>query len=271
MRLEGRAAIVTGGSGGIGRAIVLAIAEAGADVLVGYGGNRESAEETAREVETLGPKALVFQADVTDYDRVKRMVAAAASAFGKIDLLVCNAGIIHRNVGVYEVDLDGFRQMIDNHIMGLFHCVQAALPVMRRQPRGDIHLLSSTHVRVLPPGLLSYAVAKAGVEALGLCLAKEERGNNIRVNTLCPTTVPSGMSAGFPEGIGMSSFEEVGEYMPFGRLVLPRDIGDLCVFLASEEGSQISGQVIEVDAALGRQSMREFIPEEARRRQRSAT
>jgi NAD(P)-dependent dehydrogenase (short-subunit alcohol dehydrogenase family) len=270
MRLEGRAAIVTGGSGGIGKGIVLALAEAGADVLVSYNSNREEAAETVREVEALGRRTLVFQADVTDYDQVKSMVAAAVEAFGKIDFLVCNAGIIHRNVGVYDADLNAFHEMIDNHIMGSFHCIQAALPVMRQQPRGDIHLLSTTHTRILPPGLTSYAVAKAGVEALGLCLAKEERGNNIRVNIICPTTVPSGMSEQFPSSIGMSDFDEVGRYMPFGRVVLPKDIGELCAFLASEEGSHISGQVISVDASLGRQSMKEFIPKEAQKRQRSA-
>ena len=161
--------------------------------------------------------------------------------------------------------------MIDNHIMGSFHCIQAVLPVMRRQPRGDIHLMSSTHARILPQGLLSYAVAKAGLEALGLCLAKEERSHNIRVNTISPTTVPSGQSAGFPASIGMSNFEEVGKYIPFGRVVLPEDIGDLCVFLASEEGSRISGQVISVDASLGPESVREFVSREAQKRQRSAT
>ena len=267
--LDGRTAIVTGGSRSIGRGIALALARAGADVVVNYKTNRDAAEQVVKEIEASGRRALAFQADVADYDRVKEMTTAAVDAFGKVDILVCNAGILHRNVEVFEVDLDAFHQMIDTHIMGAFHCIQAVLPVMRRQPRGDIHLLSSTHTIGLPRGLLSYNVAKAGLEALAQCLAKEERSNDIRVNVIAPTTTESDMASGLLQRVGLSSFREMDQYMPFGRVVQPRDIANLCVYLASEEGSHISGQVIAVDASQGKKATIDFLPQQDQQRQRS--
>ena len=178
--LKGRVALVTGGSRGIGRAISLAMAEAGADVVVNYVSDQESASKTADEIRALGRKAMTFQADVADADAVKAMVGAAVEGLGKVDILVCNAGIIRRDSHVHEADLKEFREVIENHIMGAFNCVQAVLPNMRQQPRGDIQLISSTNVRMLPLGLTSYNVAKAGVEVMGRVLSKEERDHGIR-------------------------------------------------------------------------------------------
>ena len=262
LQLKDRAAIVTGASRGIGRGIALAMAEAGADVLVNYQGNRQAAEQTVEELQALGRKAIPYQADVKDFQKVKEMVAAAVEAFGKVDILVHNAGIIHRESQVYDADLKAFHEMIDTHIMGAFHCIQASLPVMRQQPRGDIHLISSTNTVILPEGVLSYNVAKAGLEALGLCLAKEERTNGIRVNIIAPTLVESDMSTGYLKRAGMSSFEELGQYLPFGRVLQPKDVANLSVYLASEEGSHISGQVIYVDASQGLHTTSEFIPQQ---------
>ncbi|MEE9198709.1 MAG: SDR family oxidoreductase, partial [Dehalococcoidia bacterium] len=233
MKLKGRAAIVTGASRGIGRGIALAMAKAGADVLVNYASNRQGAEETAKEVQSMGRKAVAYQADVKDLDRVKAMMAAAVEAFGKVDILVSNAGVIDRGSYVYEADLDRFHELIDTHIMGAFHCIQAALPTMRQQERGDIHLISSANTVGLPDALVSYNVAKAGLQALGLCLAKEERGNNIRVNIIAPALVETDMGRPLLQRLGLSSFEELGQYLPFGRVIQPRDVANLCVFLAS--------------------------------------
>ena len=150
--LKGRVALVTGGSRGIGRAIALAMAKAGADVMVNYVSDEESASKTAEEIRALGRKAMTFQADVADADAVNAMAGEAVEGLGKVDILVCNAGIIRRDSHVYEADLEEFREVIENHIMGAFNCVQAVLPNMRRQPRGDIQLISSTNVRMLPLG-----------------------------------------------------------------------------------------------------------------------
>ena len=234
--LEGRVALVTGGSRGIGRAIALAMAKAGADVMVNYVSDEESATKTVEEIRALGRKAMTFQADVADADAVNAMVGAAVEGLGKVDILVCNAGIIRRDSHVYEADLEEFREVIENHIMGAFNCVQAVLPNMRQQPRGDIQLISSTNVRMLPLGLTSYNVAKAGVEVMGRVLSKEEREHGIRVNVIGPTTTETDMASGLLQRYGFSSFREVDPYMPFGRIAQPSDTANLCAFLASEAG-----------------------------------
>jgi len=140
---------------------------------------------------------------------------------------------------------------------------------MRTQPRGDIHLISSTNTRMLPQGLTSYNVAKAGIEALGKCLAKEERANNIRVNVIGPTTTETDMAKGLLQQYGFSSFREVDKYLPFGRITNPEDIGNLCTFLASREASHISGQIIYVDGSQDRKSTQDFFSAAGSVQQRS--
>ena len=264
--LEGRVALVTGGSRGIGRAISLAMAEAGADVVVNFVNDEVSARGTADEIRALGRKAMTCRADVADPDGVKAMVGAAVEGLGKVDILVCNAGIIRRDSHVYEADLEEFREVIENHVMGAFNCVQAALPVMRQQPRGDIQLIGSTNAKMLPMGLTSYNVAKAGIEVMGRVLSKEEQGHGIRVNVIAPTTTETDMASGLLKRYGFSSFREVDPYLPLGRIAQPRDTGNLCAFLASEAGGHISGQVIYVDASQDRKPTQEFFSSAAEQR-----
>lgn len=258
LSLEGRSALITGGSRGIGKAVALAMAQAGADVMVNFVSDEGSARETADKIRALGRKALTFKADVADAEAVKSMVDEAVERLGKVDILVCNAGIIRRDSHVYNADLDEFREVIENHIMGAFNCVQAVLPNMREQKRGDIHLISSTNARMLPMGLTSYNVAKAGVEVMGRVLSKEERDNRIRVNVIGPTTTETDMASGLLKRFGFSNFREVDPYLPLGRIAQPEDTANLCAFLASEAGSHISGQVIYVDASQDRKTTQEF-------------
>ena len=263
--LEGRVALVTGGSRGIGKAISMAMAEAGADVTVNYLSNEKAAEETADEIRALGRKALTCKADVADLEAVKTMVRAAVEGLGKVDILVCNAGIIRRDSHVYEANVEEFREVIENHIMGAFNCVQAVLPNMREQPRGDIHLIGSTNAKMLPTGLTSYNVAKAGIEVMGRVLSKEEQGHGIRVNVVAPTTTETDMATGLLKRYGFSSFREVDQFLPLGRIAQPRDTGNLCAFLASEAGGHISGQVIYVDASQDRKPTQEFFSSASQR------
>ncbi len=263
--LEGRVALVTGGSRGIGKAISLAMAEAGADVMVNYVSNATAAEATAEEIRALGRRALTYRADVGDVDAVKAMVGAGVEGLGKVDILVCNAGIIRRDSHVHEADLEEFREVIENHIMGAFTCVQAVLPHMRVQARGDIQLIGSTNAKMLPVGLTSYNVAKAGIEVMGRVLSKEEQGHGIRVNVIAPTTTETDMATGLLKRYGFSSFREVDPYLPLGRIAQPRDTGNLCAFLASEAGGHISGQVIYVDASQDRKPTQEFFSSASQR------
>ena len=265
MSLEGRVALVTGGSRGIGKAISMAMAEAGADVTVNYLSNEKAAEETVDEIRALGRKALTCKADVADLEAVKSMVGAAVEGLGKVDILVCNAGIIRRDSHVYEANVEEFREVIENHIMGAFNCVQAVLPNMREQPRGDIHLIGSTNAKMLPMGLTSYNVAKAGIEVMGRVLSKEEQRHGIRVNVVAPTTTETDMATGLLKRYGFSSFREVDQFLPLGRIAQPRDTGNLCAFLASEAGGHISGQVIYVDASQDRKPTQEFFSSASQR------
>lgn len=263
--LQGRVALVTGGSRGIGRAIALAMAEAGADVMVNYVSNEGAAEETAKEIRSLGRKALTCKADVGDADAVKAMVGLMLEGLGKVDILACNAGIIRRDSHVYQADLEEFREVIENHIMGAFNCVQAVLPTMRQQARGDIHLIGSTNAKMLPLGLTSYNVAKAGMEVMGRVLSKEEQEHGIRVNVIAPTTTETDMATGLLKRYGFTGFREVDPYLPLGRIAQPRDTGNLCAFLASEAGAHISGQVIYVDASQDRKPTQEFFSSASQR------
>ncbi len=249
MNLEGRVAIVTGGSRGVGRGIAVTLAKAGADVAFCYSKDEEGAKVTASQVEALRGRCLSFRADVTNYEKVKEMVEKTVETFGGIDILVNNAGIAGKVSYLANEDIENMHQVINTHVFGSFHCVKAVLPHMRKRERGDIYFISSAATLEFRRTAAAYTIAKAGMEAMSKCLAKEELRYNIRVNTIGPGFIET--SEGllmwqnwYPEA---KEWKDVYSIMPFGRVGKPEDIGSLIVFLASEEGGWISGQVIYVD------------------------
>ncbi len=247
MRLQGKIAIVTGGSRGIGKAIVLSLAQAGADIAFCYLTNDKAAKSTATAVKALGRKCLAIQADVTDYGAVQEMVNKVVATFGGIDILVNNAGIGGHNY-VADEDIESMHRMINVHIFGSVHCVKAVLPILRKRKRGDIYFISSVATLDFRPGLSAYTMAKAGLEALAKCLAKEELKNNIRVNAIGPGTIETDLTLpGWRQWHDIKEPKDLNPIMPFGRIGQPEDVGNLIAFLASEEGGWISGQVIYVD------------------------
>ncbi len=246
MSLQGRIAIVTGASRGIGRGIALVLAKAGADIAVNYRKDEGAAKSTVAEVEALGRKALACQADVTDCDKVKEMVSKVVETLGKPDILVCNAGIDPRLLPIADVDVNEMHHVINTHLFGAFHCIQAVLPYMRQQPRGDIILISSRATLHFVPGSAPYTVAKASLEALAKCLCNEERKNNIRVNVIGPGLVDTDLGNRTAKAILGVDIKEIYAKSPFGRVAQPEDIGNLAAFLCSKEGEYISGQVIYV-------------------------
>ena len=248
MKLEGRIAIVTGGSRGIGRGIVLSLAKEGADVAFCYQKNEEEARKTTSQVEALGKKSLALQADVTDYEKVKEMVSKTVDTFGGVDILVNNAGVFASGKCLADEDIEDLRRDIDTHVFGSFYFVKAVLPHMRKRKRGDIHFLSSVATLNFRAGVASYCMGKAAMEAMAKCLAKEELSNNIRVNAIAPGVTESDMALEiWKKWRGVKDWQELNSIMPFGRTGKPEDIGNLVVFLASDEGAWISGQVIYVD------------------------
>ncbi len=260
MDLKGRTALVTGASRGIGQGIALSMAAAGADVVVNFEHNREGAEQTVAEIRDMGRRAIPFRADVKDFARVKAMVGAATDAFGKVDILVNNAGIYASKSFTDEDAVETFSEVIATHLFGAFYCAQAVLPSMRDQQRGDILFITSLATKQLWAEEWAYATAKSAMTTLAQCLAKELSWYGIRVNCIAPTIVESDMGLDLVlDWAGVDEPESLYGKVPFDRLVKPDDVGELCVFLASDRASHISGQVIFLDCGIGPASLRDFV------------
>lgn len=260
MDLEGRVALITGASRGIGQGIALEMAEAGADVVVNYHRNREGAEQTVAAIEAIGRRALPYQADVRDRQSVGAMVDAALDAFGRVDILVNNAGIYSSKSFVADDAVETFHDIMDTHVFGSLYCTQAVLPSMRQQERGDILFITSLAGKQLWAEEWAYATAKNAMVTLAQCIAKELSGFGIRVNCIAPTIVESDMGFGLVmDWAGVDGPEQLRGKVPFDRLIKPQDVGNLCVFLASDKASHISGQVIYLDCGIGPGSLRDFI------------
>ncbi|MFC2032884.1 SDR family NAD(P)-dependent oxidoreductase [Chloroflexota bacterium] len=254
MNLNGRIAIVTGGSRGIGRGIALALAKAGADIAFCYSKDEEGAKTTTMQLEATGRRCLSFCADVTNYCKVKEMVAATINTFGGVDLLVNNAGIIDSGSYLADEPIEDMCKVINTHVLGSFYFVKEVLPHMRKHIRGDVYFISSAAALTFRAGRGALTIAKAGIEAMARCLAKEELSNNIRVNVIGGGIIldPQMMDTEptlerWRKWHELRTIEDMYQIMPFGRTGTAEDIGKLIAFLASEEGGWISGQVIYVD------------------------
>ena len=241
-KLDGKTALVTGGSRGIGRGIVLELAREGADVAINYRRAREAAEETATEVRALGRRAVVVQADVSDREAVERMVAEAVAFLGGLDIAVANSGVASRVAPVAEVDPADWRRVLATDLDGAFFTARATVPhVVAR--RGTVIFISSIGADMTAPGGAPYHVAKAGVNALTKVLAKEVAHQGVRVNCIAPGLVRSEMG----ERLLRFHGDAVLAGIPLGRAGEPAEIGRAAVFLASADAAWITGKVLRVD------------------------
>ncbi|MBI4287435.1 MAG: SDR family oxidoreductase [Chloroflexi bacterium] len=248
MDLQGRVAIVTGGSRGIGKGCALALAEAGADIAIAYRKNEAAASKTAAEVKALGRRFLAYQADVTNDEQVRAMVAKTVETFGRIDILVNNAGGPSTGRRLINTEAGEMQHQINTHIMGPFYFTKAVLPTMRQQRKGNVIFISSVETKLFPAGHIPYAVGKSGVEAMAKCLSLEERDYGIRVNVVGPGVIDTDMSLRVARALkGSSNIMDLLEKWPFGRPGKPSDIANLIKFLVSDKASYITGQVIFVD------------------------
>src|SRR5215213_925394 len=189
---EGRIALVTGGSRGIGAAIAVTLAERGADVAINYHNNREAADQVAERVRAFGRTAGVYQADVSNWEACERMAEAVSRDLGPVGILVNNAGIGSVAVGqppIAEMTDADLQWLLDAHIFGPLHCCRLFLPGMRALDRGDVIMISSIAAQSLGPRMGVYSIAKSGMEAMAATLAKEERQHGIRVNIVAPGLV----------------------------------------------------------------------------------
>jgi glucose 1-dehydrogenase len=243
-KLAGQAALVTGASGGIGRATALMLAQAGADVAIDYFSLPESAEELAKEVRALGRKALLFPVDVADQAAVEAMVASAVAEFGGLNILVTSAVYSDREL-FHAADMTGFRRTIDVSMWGVYHAMRAVTNVLIHQGKGgNIVVVGSPHAHIPLPCSAAYNMAKAAVDQLARTAAIELLKHRIRVNIVHPgwTDTP-GERKFFAEEV----LQRAGAALPLGRMIRPDEIARGVLFLVDPDSEMITGSTLSID------------------------
>ncbi len=245
MSLQGRNALVTGGSRGIGRAICLELARQGANVAVNYAGNAQAAEETAAACRELGVQAVTIRADVADAAACESMVKEVISSFGSLHILVNNAGITRDNLALSISESD-FDAVLDTNLKGAFFCCKAAYRPMMRQRYGRIINMSSVVGLRGNAGQANYSASKAGLIGLTKSLAKELAARKVTVNAVAPGFIDTDMTAVLPE----AAKETLLKTIPMARLGQPEDVARAVAFFAADETAYVTGQVLCVDGGM---------------------
>ena len=243
--LTGKTAVVTGGSRGIGRAICLKLAGQGANIVLNYAGNAAAAEETRAACEALGVRALAVQGDVADPAACNALIDTAIEAFGKVDILVCNAGITRDNLLMRMSD-EEFQKVIDTNLKGTFHCMRAVIRPMMKKRRGRIISISSVVGLMGNAGQINYAASKAGVIGMTRSLAREVASRGITVNAVAPGFIRTDMTDVLSDAVK----EGILHSIPLGKLGEAEDVANTVLFLASDEAAYITGQVLSVDGGM---------------------
>ncbi|WP_188454423.1 3-oxoacyl-[acyl-carrier-protein] reductase [Virgibacillus oceani] len=243
--LQGKNAIVTGASRGIGRAIALELAKQGANVAVNYAGSETKAQAVVEEIEQLGVKAFKVQADVANESSVKDMVKQVINEFGSLDILVNNAGITRDNL-LMRMKEEEFDQVINTNLKGVFVCTKAVTRHMMKQRNGKIVNVASIVGVSGNPGQANYVAAKAGVIGLTKSTAKELATRNIYVNAVAPGFISTDMT----DELTDEQREGMLSMIPLEKLGDPEDVAKVVRFLASDDSNYITGQTIHVDGGM---------------------
>jgi 3-oxoacyl-[acyl-carrier protein] reductase len=243
--LTGKAALVTGGSRGIGRAIVLRLATQGADVAFTYKGNAAAAAETAAAVEAVGRRGLAIQGDASQADAADPVVKAVLEAFGKIDILVNNAGITHDDL-IMRMSVEAWREVLETNLYGAFWMTKAVTRPMLKARAGRIINITSVSGQAGQTGQANYSAAKAGLIGLTKASARELASRSITVNAVAPGFVLTELTQDLPDALK----DEIIARTPLGRFAETTEIADAVAFLASDEAAYITGQVLAVDGGL---------------------
>lgn len=245
MLLDGKTALVTGASRGIGRAIALRLAAEGASVAINYAGNTAKAAETKAAIEAAGGKAALFQADVSDSAQVEQMVAAVTEMFGTIDILVNNAGITRDGL-LMRMKEEDFDAVLDTNLKGIFHVTKAVSKLMMKKRAGRIVNMASVVGILGNAGQTNYAAAKAGVIGFTKSAAREFAARGITVNAVAPGFIATDMTAAMPEKAKEATLAAI----PLRRMGEPEDVANAVAFLVSDQASYITGQVVKVDGGM---------------------
>lgn len=242
--LAGRHALVTGSARGIGRAIALALARAGADVAINARGE-EGARRVAEEVQSLGRRSLAYGADVSDFASADRMIADVLAQWQSLDVLVNNAGVTRDNL-LLRMKEEDWDEVLRVNLKSAFNCTKVAARAMMRQKKGTIINISSVVGIMGNAGQANYAASKAGLIGFTRAMARELASRNVTVNAIAPGYVVTDMTA----GLGADVKEKLLQNIPLGRLGEPSDIADAALFLASDAARYITGQVLVVDGGM---------------------
>jgi len=244
LKLAGKVALVTGAAQGIGKAVALLLAQNGADIAVSDV-NFEKAEETAKEIQALGRRAMAIKVDVAKLDDVEKMVEATLSQFGQINILINNAGIA-RDKLILRMTEEDWDAVLNINLKGTFNCTKAVVRHMSKQKSGKIVNIASVVGEMGNPGQGNYAASKAGVIGFTKTIAREFAQRGINVNAIAPGYIETPMTDALPE----KAKEELKRLIPMDRLGKPEDVAEAVLFLVSEASSYITGQVLNVNGGI---------------------
>jgi 3-oxoacyl-[acyl-carrier protein] reductase len=242
IKLEGKSAIVTGGSLGIGTAIALRLAEYGANVAINYRKHKEEAEEVINKVRALGRKGLVVQADISNFEDAGKMVDNVVKEFGGLDILVNNAGINWDGV-IWKMSEEQWDSVININLKGYFNYIRAVSPILREQKSGKIINVTSINGLRGKFGQANYSASKAGIIGLTKTVAKELGKYNVNVNAVAPGLIETDMMKQATEEVRKMAIEEI----VLKRIGQPEEVADVVAFLCSDLACHVTGEVIKVD------------------------
>ena len=253
--LKGQKAIVTGASSGIGTAVAISLGQAGAEVVVNYGGNEQAANQVVDQIIENGGNAIAIQADVSKEDDVERMFAQTIETFGTVDILVNNAGL-QRDATIDEMSLQDWNRVLDVNLTGQFLCARAAIREFKKRgvvcdvscAAGKIICMSSVHEVIPWAGHVNYAASKGGVMLMMKSIAQEVAPFRIRVNSICPGAIRTPINRDAWDT--QEAYDDLMNLIPYKRIGEPEDIGRVAAWLASDQADYLNGTSMVVDGGM---------------------